>query len=385
MTADDGSGLIYEVNLQPKNEVYTPAINKDVIEIDNDRASVDAAETFTWIVRTNVPKDIENAKSYVITDTIDYRLTYDGNLVVKVEEKTAEADDSDVTANDNEAVDNVLILDEDYTVVVKADGEEAPAAAEATEGELDDAGVVDISTTELIVTLTKEGMEKVAKLAGNAADNMEIRVYFDTKVDKDAMVGEEIPNQATLIYTNSANFEFEVDSDKPIVYTCGISLEKYDAKDRGILLDGAEFKLAKVATEEEIQNDKIKTETLVIAKGKPEEVIFVDFYDSEDWTKEKVNAVTTIGGKALLYGLEEGTYYLVETKAPEGYNLLSYPIPVTLDVVSHQNTVAVANSNNFVLPGTGGIGTTIFTLVGAALTLGSGAVLAGKKRKEDEE
>ena len=64
--------------------------------------------------------------------------------------------------------------------------------------------------------------------------------------------------------------------------------------------------------------------------------------------------------------------------------MLSYPIPVTLDTVSHENLVAVANSNSFILPGTGGIGTTIFTLVGAALTLGSGAALAGKKRKEEE-
>lgn len=390
MTAEDGSGLKYEVNLQPKNEVYTPVINKDVIEIDNDSASVDAAENFTWIVRTNIPKDIENAKSYVITDTIDYRLTYAGNLVVKVEEKTAEADNSDVTtdADDavtDEAVDNVLVLEEDYTVIVKGDGAEAVAAAGVVEGEVPDAGVVDISTADLIVELTKDGMKKVAELAKNAQNDMEIRVYFDTFVDKDAMVGEKIPNQATLIYTNSANFEFEVESDEPIVYTCGISLEKYDAKNRDILLDGAEFMLARLATEEEVADPDIKTETLVLSKGKTANVIYVEFYDSEDWTQDKVQVVTTVNGKALLYGLEKDTYYLVETKAPEGYNLLSYPIPVTLDEVSHKNIVAVANSNNFVLPGTGGIGTTIFTLVGAAMTLGSGAVLAGKKRKEDEE
>ena len=62
-------------------------------------------------------------------------------------------------------------------------------------------------------------------------------------------------------------------------------------------------------------------------------------------------------------------------------------VQLKLHQTSHleTNAIGVANSNRFELPATGGIGTTIFTLAGAALTLGSGAVLAGKKRKEEEE
>lgn len=371
-TNEKGDGWEYELIIEPKNTVITPVINKDVIEIDNNLSSIDAGEAFTWIVRTNVPKDIAGAKSYVITDTLDYRLTYADNLVVKVEEKTAKADNSTGAEDAEDAVtdmlaDNVLELNADYK-------------AEVTKNVKDD-----VTTTKLVVTLTKEGMKKVAKLVENAETDMELRIYFDTMVNDNAVVAEKIPNEATLNYTNSANFEFKVESDEPMVYTCGISLEKHDAKDRGNVLAGAEFMLARVATDEEVENPKIKTETLVIGKGKQDEVIFVDFYASQDWTKDKVTVVTTgEDGKALLYGLEEADYYLIETKAPAGYNLLSYPIPVTLDTVSHENIVAVANSNSFILPGTGGIGTTIFTLVGAALTLGSGAALAGKKRKEEE-
>ena len=110
-----------------------------------------------------------------------------------------------------------------------------------------------------------------------------------------------------------------------------------------------------------------------------------------------MNVVTTpADGKAVIYGLEDGTYYLVEIKAPAGYNLLSYPVAVTLNEQSHQvddpateevepdMTVKVANSNTFVLPETGGIGTVIFTVSGGLMTLAGGAILTLKKREENE-
>ena len=358
MTAQDGSGLKYSVDVYPKNELVIPDIKKDVISIENNEASVNAGEEFTWIVRGDIPADIAAAKKYEITDTLDSALTYAGDMAVKVEAVNAAADNS--VSSDDAVYENVLLEKTDYTLVV-----------------------ADQTWT---VTLTKAGLAKVVGRVGEKTADYELRVYFNTIVDGDAEMGEKIPNQATLKYTNSANFKFEVESDIPEVYTCGISLEKYDAKDNRMKLNGAEFMLARLATEEEIADEDVKTEKLVIAKGTPAEVVYVDFYTDANMSKDQVTTVTTDAeGKALIYGLEAGEYYLVETKAPAGYNLLSYPIKVTLDAESHASVVGVANSNTFELPSTGGIGTTIFTLAGAALTLGSGAVLAGKKKKEDEE
>lgn len=87
----------------------------------------------------------------------------------------------------------------------------------------------------------------------------------------------------------------------------------------------------------------------------------------------------------MLYGLEAGTYYLVEIQAPSGYNLLSYPLAVTLDESSHlaDNAVKVANSNQFQLPSTGGIGTTIFTVSGMMMLAAAVVVLVMKKKREE--
>ena len=213
---------------------------------------------------------------------------------------------------------------------------------------------------------------------------MEIRTYFDSLITQAAVVGTEIPNEVSLKYKNSVGIEFE-DKDDAKVYTCGINIKKYDAKDITNFLAGAEFMIARKATDAEIADETIKTESLVTSSGHSEVVVFVNFYNNADLTGEKVNTiVTNETGDAIIYGLKEGSYYLVETKAPAGYNLLSYPVEITLNKVSDSSTIEVANSDTFELPGTGGIGTTIFTVVGAALTLGSGVVLIGKKREEEE-
>ena len=379
MTTEDGT-FDYEVDIAPKNEVIIPDIKKDVTKIDNNEDTVNVGEEFTWIVRSDVPADLAAAKEYVITDTLDYRLTYAGDLVVKVEEIKAEA-------NNSASSGNVLTEGTDYTLTVS----EEKVAANGSDTEVE-------RIDKFEVKLTEDGRKKISDLVGDNSSDYELRVYFNTIVDEDASMGEDIPNKATLKYTNSVNFEFEVESDEPIVYTCGINIKKYDAKETTQYLAGAEFMVARKATAEEIADENIKTDTLVISKSQTEEVVFVEFYDNAELIGPKVKTVTTDeNGNAVIYGLEEifekdendktvtANYYLVEIKAPAGYNLLSYPAKVTLNKVSHEasNTVGVANSNAFELPVTGGIGTTIFTLVGTAL-VGSGVALVGKKRKEEE-
>lgn len=95
-------------------------------------------------------------------------------------------------------------------------------------------------------------------------------------------------------------------------------------------------------------------------------------------------------GYIRLNGLSAGTYILEETKAPDGYNKLEKTIKIIVtkngeakkitkdgDVVEQ---IDVKNNSGTILPSTGGMGTTLIYLIGGALVLGSGFVLANKKR-----
>lgn len=140
-------------------------------------------------------------------------------------------------------------------------------------------------------------------------------------------------------------------------------------------LPGATFKLYK---------DSIGTENLLTFDEKNGDV----------YTYNPTTGVTDLvsgnSGYIRLNGLSAGTYILKETKAPDGYNKLKDPIRIVVtkngeakkitkggEVVTQIN---VKNNSGSLLPSTGGMGTTLIYLIGGALVLGSGFVLANKKR-----
>ena len=364
MTSEDGSGLTYTINLEPKNDVIDgPEIKKDVTEIDNEKDSFDIGEEHTWIIRGGIPADIADGKKYVISDELDYRLTYAGNLAVKVEKVTDPANSAEDEA--------VLEAGTDYTVKVGKGTETVKVNEQDVEESID----------KFEVALTTDGMKKVAGIVKEDYAGYEVRVYFNAYIDEDASMGELIPNEAKLNYTNSVNFKYEVKSDEPVVYTCGISIYKYDTKNTSKALSGAKFKLAK-----EVAENTEGAAPLVFKDG-TKYVVYEEFYATADLSGDKVSIVTTgTNGDAVIYGLEDGTYYLVEIQAPEGYNLLSYPVTVTLNQNSHleDSTVKVANSNTFKLPETGGMGTTIFTVSGMMMLAAAAFVLVMKKKESEE-
>ena len=115
--------------------------------------------------------------------------------------------------------------------------------------------------------------------------------------------------------------------------------------------------------------------------------------------KDETGTVTTItspkSGKFTIQGLGAGTYCLTETKQPDGYNKLSGPVTVVIDkdgkvkvkngdAYDEVTQVKVENKSGTVLPSTGGAGTTMIYLIGGALVLGSGVVLATKRRVKNK-
>lgn len=105
-------------------------------------------------------------------------------------------------------------------------------------------------------------------------------------------------------------------------------------------------------------------------------------------TKAQATEVTTdTDGKANFQGLKAGTYTLVETVAPAGYTLAA-DTQITLDEATAANeasltltkAVTIKDKEGTMLPSTGGIGTTIFYVIGGILVLGAGVLLVTRRR-----
>lgn len=174
-----------------------------------------------------------------------------------------------------------------------------------------------------------------------------------------------------------------------IIYTFSMPVFKYtkldDESKKG--LEGVEFKLS---TDKEGNN-------LLSFKKEPsvtdDSGNNIDVYTlvPQSTTGSTTVIKTPESGRFKLNGLN-GEYYLTETKALPGYNKLDAPIKVTIkghfinvgEGVNAQNTVEVLNNKGSLLPSTGGMGTTLIYLIGAALVLGSGVVLANKKRAKSK-
>ena len=354
MTDSDTGDLIYDITIKPKNEVKGGVhIEKDVISVGNDQASVNAYENHTWIIGATIPEDIATGQSYIITDALDNRLDYVGNLAVVVEKS-------------GEEMPTVLTEGTDFILTVN----DVDSLAEGKPG--------DSFSVELTVT----GMAKIAGIIGeNNYNSYMLRVYFDAKINANAEMGTEIPNQAELEYVNSVNFDFTAKSDIPVVYTGGANLLKVDSKNKTQTLSGAVFELYRTATQEEVgANDSRLTEI----KGVAGKVIKVSFFNNNMLAGEKVTSVTSgEDGKVSIYGLAYGKYFLVETKAPAGYNSMGNTFELTINETSHadENVITVENTSGSILPSTGGSGTVVYVAGGISVMCLAIFLLFISKRK----
>ena len=233
---------------------------------------------------------------------------------------------------------------------------------------------------------------KTVEAASELGAGDTVTITYTATLNGYAVIGEEgNPNKYHVVYSNNPNETGhdegktnETPDDVNIVFTFETIFDKKDGD--GNALTGADFKL-----EKKVGNQWVDVTTLNAENGA---------------SPAKTGSTTTTSGEFTFSGLGQGEYKLTETTTPEGYNTIDpivFTITAEYEIVSGAGSITsltgtgqnieftpdesagtltadVVNESGATLPSTGGIGTTIFYIIGAVLVLGGGVLLISRRR-----
>lgn len=248
-------------------------------------------------------------------------------------------------------------------------------------------------------TLTVAMKDFKKKQQANAGKK--ITVTYTATLNENAVVGGAgNVNSATIQYSNnpSTNGTGESEPSKVRVFTYGFTVDKYtgDYGENATRLAGAEFTLA--------HKDGSAISFVQVSAGSATANAVYRVAKADETGTTTIT--TPANGKVVFEGLKNGEYTLTETKAPAGYNKLASAIGVKVDgqnngtdtthatvTITYNNdnngsnynqtasngVIPVQNNSGVVLPGTGGMGTIAFTVIGV-LVIALGVVWTLKRK-----
>ena len=253
------------------------------------------------------------------------------------------------------------------------------------------ADVTDEGTAPTTATLDSTNKRKMsldlsAWVKANQTNNKgkEFTVTYYAKVNKDAVVTEK--NKAQLEYGNKPGETTTTTPSEAKTPTYPLDINKIK-KGTEEKLAGAKFSLYTSAEDAKNGENAIK-----VSGSNGNYVV-----DPASTTTEFESAKSIDGQKYNLHvnGLAAGDYWLVETKAPEGFNKLTAPIKVTITktgdaewtvskdgTVENDKIIDIENSTGSILPSTGGRGAIAFAVIAAILVFGVAVSFIRDKRKE---
>ena len=245
----------------------------------------------------------------------------------------------------------------------------------------------DASTAPTTATIDTDNSKKMSLdlsewvKASQANKGKEFTVTYYAKVNKVADVSTK--NNATLEYGNNPGETTTTTPSEAKTPTYPLDIKKF-AKTDNKMLAGTKFKLYK---------DSVADENVIKVTGS--EGNYVVDPNSKNTVFESVASITGQNYNLHVNGLAAGTYYLVETEAPAGYNKLTASIKVVIAkdgdnwTISKDGTpetdkiIDVENSTGSILPSTGGMGTIAFTVVAAILVLGVAVSFIRDRKREN--
>ena len=213
---------------------------------------------------------------------------------------------------------------------------------------------LDVSGQNITVEFKDESIKELA-------ENTKIVVTYKATVTSEALQDKPAKNTATISYGNNSQYTSEPSEAE--VYNAKISVIKNDDQEEP--LAGAGFVLKK--------GDKYYKFADGVVTWVDAEADATEYTSGEDG---KLNGEFT--------GLADGTYTLVEKTVPTGYNKAA-DTEITINKGSYdagnlKKEAIVINKPGSVLPSTGGIGTTMFYIVGSVLVIGAAVVLISRRR-----
>lgn len=319
-----------------------PTVDKKVQVNGNGADTADAkiGDTLTFTLTSTIP-DMSAYSTYTFNfkDTLSKGLTFNQVDSVKVGDTT-------------------LVKDTDYTVTTST-----------------------VSDSTLL-TVTMLNFKNQQTNAGKT-----ITVTYTATLNKYAVVGGHgNTNSATIQYSNnpSTGGTGESEPSKVRVFTYGFTVDKYTGDkydDAATRLAGAEFTLTP-------KNDSTPISFVRVNAGSTTENAVYRVAKADETGTTTI--ITPENGKVEFQGLKNGEYTLTETKAPAGYNKLASAIGVKVngmnngtdttnatvtitynnnngsvyDQTASNGVIPVQNKSGVVLPGTGGMGTIAFTVIG---------------------
>lgn len=361
-----------EYNVIINHKVVKPTVEKKVYDNDNDNNDISSAggwgssadhainEKFQFQLIAKLPASKDNGRAYdyydkytvCFNDTLSEGITYDGLDSVVIESNGTPYD----ITNDSSKYDiDISNLKSQNSFVVKIHDVKNCVA------NLNDGATI-------TVTYTAHLNDKAyVNIAGGSTSNInKVYLTYSNNPKDESSIGKTPESTPVYVYTYQLNNTKYHDDDNPNNVLAGAGFRLYSDE---ACHDEDEIKLK--------MNDD-------------------DTYSRDFSTEGKgVEMISGQDGQFNVKGLDAGTYYLKETKTPDGYSACKV-IPVTIkadhsrnDQVNLEgsnltNDIVNIKAGGITLPSTGGIGTTLFYVVGGGLMVAAIVLLVTKKRMENK-